>query len=137
MRRRTAQFIETQKASSSPEGKRTRGADRKPRKVAPASIANLEKGKDTQFQPGQSGNPGGLPGTDLATLHARRFFEESGSIEGFAERLPKNFNAYAYSVLRESAFGKAKQQVELTGADGGPVEFVVKFVEAKDGKPSD
>lgn len=113
---------------NSPERKRKRGPDRKPRKVAAASVANLEKGKDFQFQPGQSGNPGGLPGTDLATQHARRFFEESGSIEGFAAKLPKGFNAHAFNVLRESAYGKAKQQVELMGEGGGPIAVTVRFI---------
>lgn len=118
MRKKTAQFIETQKASISPERsrKKGRGKDKKPRKVAPASIANLEKGKDMQFQPGQSGNPGGLPGKDLATDHARRFIERAGSIEGFATLLPKNFNAYAYSVLAERAYGKMKQEIGLSGS---------------------
>ena len=45
----------------------------------------------------------------------------------------KGFNAYAYSVLADRAYGKVKekQQVEHTGLDGGPLVMEVKLVRPK------
>ena len=54
------------------------------------------------FKPGQSGNPSGKPGTDLAALYARRFFEAHP--EGISEKLKKNLkglDASAYSKLAD------------------------------------
>lgn len=51
------------------------------------------------------------------------------------EQLRKG-NAYAFSVLADRGYGKVKdkQQIEVTGAEGGPVEFTVRLVRAADGK---
>jgi hypothetical protein len=85
---------------------------------------------------GTSGNPGGLPGTDLAALYARRFFEShpEGISDEMADGL-KGFNAYGFSILADRAYGKVKeiQRVEHTGADGTPLQITIKLVNA-DGK---
>ena len=124
MPRKRADFIEEQRAvrdAKSPEGRRSSGGgkkgrkDREPRKMSANSLANLEKGKATQFQPGQSGNPGGLPGTDLAALYARRFFERDPAAIRMIQEISrdlKGFNAYGFTQLAERAYGK-KEHIDL------------------------
>lgn len=118
--RKTAQFIEEQKAAViAAAGKR------KPRGKP------FEKGNKlgNRFKPGESGNPSGKPGCDLAAVAARRLFENAG--EGNLPEIPKGFNAYAYSVLADRAYGKMKDVKEITGAEGGPLEVTVRFVKGK------
>ena len=91
-----------QKASFAPQRKR------KPR-GKPFEKGN-KYGIEHRFRPGESGNPGGLPGTDLAALAARRLFEAS---VGELPKIPKDFNAYGFSVLAERAFGSVKRSVDV------------------------
>lgn len=127
--RKTAQFIEEQKASVSVEPKRNKKGDR--RGMPEKSRANLGP---PRWKKGQSGNPGGKPGTDLAALYARRFFEAhpEGISKDMGNEL-KGFNAYGFSVLADRGYGKAeaKQQVEMTGADGTPLSITVRLVKAE------
>lgn len=64
-----------------------------------------------RWKKGESGNPGGLPGKDLAAIAARRLFEAAG--EGNLPKIPKGFNAYAYNVLADRAYGKVAQGVDM------------------------
>jgi hypothetical protein len=84
----------------------------------PNSLKNLEGHKAPPFQPGVSGNPGGLPGTDLAQKYAREFFEKhrDGITKEMAAAL-RGFNGYGFSVLADRAFGKLveKQQIATVG----------------------
>lgn len=111
MRRKTAQSIEEHKAvvSSEPNGKSEHGRGKHPN--SRKGDANLKP-----FPPGVSGNPGGLPGTDLAALIARRAFEsnEREIAQGMVAQLRKG-NAYAFSVLADRGYGKLKEKVEHTG----------------------
>lgn len=124
--RRTAQFIEELKAvgaEPSAKKKKRRGPG-KP----------FKKGNEYAFKPGESGNPGGLPGTDLAAKYARELFERHP--EGISGDLAvelKGFNAYAYGVLADRAYGKIKekQEVEHTGKGGEPLKIVVELIDAK------
>ena len=115
MRHKTAEFIEEQKAAA------TLIRKRKPRGKP------FEKGNKIgpRFKPGESGNPSGKPGCDLAALAARRAFERAG--KGNMPDIPKNFNAYAFSVLADRAYGKVKEVKEITGADGGPLLVKIEF----------
>lgn len=131
MRRRTAQSIEEHKAavSGEPTGKK--------KGIGRGNNPNSRKGKANLKPPwpkGVSGNPGGLPGTDLAALIARRIFEQCGKevSEGMAAQVAKG-NAYAFNVLADRAYGKIKDtaQVEHTGPDGGPLVVTVKLVKPK------
>lgn len=134
MRKRTAQSIEEHKAAvSTPgKGKRSRGIGRGRNPNSRKGLSNLKP-----FPPGVSGNPSGLPGYDVAAAIARRALEqlEREGNAGMLEQLRKG-NAYAFSVLADRGYGKVKdkQQIEVTGAEGGPVEFTVRLVRAADGK---
>ena len=88
------------------------GSDKKARGgYNPKSRKNLKPA----WKAGQSGNPSGLPGTDLAAVAARRFFERNPEVEDF--QVPKGFNAYAFSVLADRGYGKLheKHDVTITG----------------------
>jgi len=127
--RRTAQSIEEKKSAVSTEGSEKRkGVGRGKNPNSRKGAANLRP-----YPKGVSGNPGGLPGTDLAAVYARRLFERhpEGISDNLAREL-KGFNAYAFSVLADRGYGKVKghQRVEHTGADGAPIEITIKLVKA-------
>jgi hypothetical protein len=87
MKAKTAQFIEEQKSAVSTEGSgKKRGIGRGKHPNSRKGNANLKP-----FPKGISGNPGGLPGTDLAAIAARRVFEENPDsiTEGMATQLKK------------------------------------------------
>jgi hypothetical protein len=121
-----------------PQGFISEGSEKKPSKRGkhrhPNSLKNLRP-----YTKGTSGNLGGLPGTDLAAVYARRLFERHP--EGISEELGrelKGFNAYAFSVLADRRYGKVKehQRVEHTGADDMPLGITIKIVES-DGSTRD
>jgi hypothetical protein len=102
--KRTAQFIEETKAKS--------GAGTETKQEKRGKHANSRKNLRPAWKTGQSGNPTGLPGTDLAALSARRFFEAHPEIEDF--QVPKGFNAYAFSVLADRGYGKLHEKHDVT-----------------------
>lgn len=77
---------------------------------------NSRKNLSAPWPKGMSGNPGGLPGTDVAAIIARRAFEEHPEeiLVGFQEQLSKG-NAYAFSVLADRGYGKLKEKIEHSG----------------------
>ena len=81
------------------------------------------------FPKGVSGNPGGLPGTDVAARIARRIFEgnEAAIYEGMG-KAPLEGRAYDLSVLADRAFGKIKDKNELSSLDGEAIRLMVKVV---------
>lgn len=89
------------------------------------------------FQKGQSGNPGGKRAeklfADALRLEAKRLVE--GDPEGrialqvSASKLMEAAVAgepWAINMVADRLDGKAKQQTELTGADDGPVQIVIR-----------
>lgn len=112
--RKTAQFIEGQKARNSPQGRRTRGSDKQPRKMAAASLANLANGKDTQFKPGESGNPGGLPGVNVSERISRTVLAryEPEIVEGLGKKLCAG-DGYVFGVVADRADGKTSQHLNV------------------------
>jgi hypothetical protein len=103
--KRTAQSIEENKAKITAGSEKEKGKKDR-RGHNPKSRKNLRP-----YPKGVSGNPSGLPGTDLSALAARRFFEAHPEIEDF--ELPKGFNAYAWNVLSERGYGKLKEKHEV------------------------
>jgi hypothetical protein len=93
---------------------------------------NWMKGKsanpDTQWKPGQSGNPVGLPEEyrhvrELAkeyTGNAVRALVEIANDERHRDR------AWAADRLLDRAWGQTNQKVEVTGKDGGPLVVEVR-----------
>lgn len=127
--RRTAQSIEASKSlhgtkNGKPTHGRTKGAkDKKPRKYNEKSRANL-----VAFPPGVSGNPSGLPGTDVSARIARRVYEENEQAIYDAMLTAvlggKGGNAFTFDILAARGYGK-KSTVEHTGEDGGPIAVSV------------
>lgn len=81
------------------------------------------------FSKGVSGNPGGLPGTDVAARIARRIFElnEEQIYQAQANELLRG-GVYNSSVLGDRAYGKIKDKHELSGPDEEPIQLMVKVV---------
>jgi len=81
------------------------------------------------FPKGVSGNPGGLPGTDVAARIARRIFEgnEAAIYEGMGKALFEG-RAYDFSVLADRAYGKIKDKHDLSSPDGEAIRLLVKVV---------
>ena len=93
-----------------------------------------EERPPNQFKPGQSGNPGGRPKTmipvlrdgktvmmsvaELAREHTEDCIKALVAVMGAGANADRN---QAAKLLLEFGWGKPKQSVELTGANGGPV----------------
>ena len=97
-------------------------------------------GEETQFEPGKSGNPQGSPkGVPNAATRYKRFLQlvqpgknpVTGEQEEFTvaelmdlrqikKALDGDLNAY--KEILDRLEGKAKQQTEHTGPDGGPIQ---------------
>lgn len=96
-----------------------------------------------KFKKGQSGNPNGrprkLPALDKLLANVLGA-EKDGITE--AERIlmalqkeANKGNVRAAEVLLERAYGKSKQQHELTGIDGGPIAITtIQFVDEQNDK---
>jgi hypothetical protein len=65
-----------------------------------------------RFQPGKSGNPGGVPKHDIAKEIAQAIFANNADMiyAAYTKMLRKG-NAYAYQVLSDRAFGKLKETI--------------------------
>ena len=71
------------------------------------------------WRPGQSGNPGGRPKHDVSSEIARAVFEgnEEAIYRAMCKALLKG-NPRAFVVLAERAYGRLKEPVALSVADG-------------------
>jgi hypothetical protein len=106
-------------------------------------------GKETQFKPGESGNPAGRPPSILSEAYKAvlaqavpqdpegRTYAQLIAI-GQARSAVKG-NTGAAKEIADRVEGKAKESIEISGKDGAPVEFNlnIRFVdeETKDNKP--
>jgi hypothetical protein len=126
--RRTAESIEEAKEARH-DSLRAEKSSKKGRGKNPNSIANLKP-----YRKGQSGNPGGKPKIDCARIIAQAILErnQEAAYVALGAALLKG-NAYVFKELADRAYGKVKERLELTGADGAPLEVTVKFVRP-DGK---
>lgn len=106
----------------------------------------FEKGKsgnpDTQFRPGQSGNPSGKPpGTVSRATQLRKWVDlvvsdvkapDGSVVEGTVEdqldvaqiAMALTGNTMAYNAIKEELYGKRMQQMIHTGEDGGPIQHM-------------
>jgi len=84
-----------------------------------------------RYKKGQSGNPKGRPRIlpELDKLLADVLGEEKDGIEAAKAILmalrakATKGDVRAAEVLLDRAYGKAKEKIELTGKDGGPVDI--------------
>ena len=77
------------------------------------------------FKPGQSGNPGGRPKKDLASIIASEVFAENPeSIKAGLVKKLQHGDPAAFKALADRAFGRPPQPVEHSGNDGGPIQII-------------
>lgn len=88
---------------------------------------NGEGSRSTRFGAGQSGNPGGRKRDKELTALAREFTEEAlktlADVMRDAGQMARD-RVKAAEVLLDRGWGKARESVEITGANGGPVQMV-------------
>jgi hypothetical protein len=120
--RRTAQSIEENKEARRAEKPRKKGGKKPQRRQSEGKKTGFrgpspDVGKATQWKPGQSGNPGGLPKDDVSRAIARAAFENDPAalIKAFQGALRRG-NAYTFKELADRAYGKVKDRVEHSGA---------------------
>lgn len=94
------------------------------------------KPRGRPFQPGQSGNPGGRPKGDLARLVRERSSDGKRLVDFWFQVLDNKVPGLegeakvgdmqrASEVLAERGWGKAKQDMEVSGPDGGGLTIQV------------
>lgn len=95
------------------------------RKTKPAQNSGPERKmpKGRPFAPGTSGNPGGRPREEREVVEALRLHGLELVEALLRASLAKKPNVKAIAEALNRAYGKAKQVVELTGANGGPLEI--------------
>ena len=89
-----------------------------------------------KFQKGQSGNPGGRPKAlreveELARQEAAAAMQTLATIHR-DKKAPYSARVMAANALLDRGWGKARQALEHSGADGGAVKhsIEVRFVDA-------
>lgn len=94
----------------------------------------------SQWKPGQSGNPAGRPvGARSRTTLVRELLEARlDANHDYAQAMTKAVmekamtgDVPAYKELMDSAYGKIADKQELTGAEGAPLNLGVKFMDSK------
>lgn len=82
--------------------------------------------KSGRFVKGQSGNPGGRQKSELsitALIDDAVSVNDWRTIFNHLKTKALRGNVKAIEMLMDRRFGKAIQQTQLTGADGGPVQI--------------
>ena len=111
-------------------GKPKRAQAKKPAGVVPSAASNKQLGGCTGkgFMPGQSGNPNGRPSLAAALEQVLAEDDEiTGKPNTYAiaksiVRVAKAGSVQAFSVIADRIDGKALERIEVTGADGGPIQ---------------
>lgn len=89
----------------------------KPRENTPPDV---ERGEAGRWLPGKSPNPGGRPKSEKEVAKAIQLRGQELVDRLFT--LSEEGNVPAIKELFERGYGKAKQVIELTGHDGGPIQ---------------
>jgi hypothetical protein len=80
-----------------------------------------------KFAKGQSGNPGGRPKEvkEVVELAREKGPEAIKALAGIMSNpnSPPAARVAAAGVILDRGYGKAAQAVQMTGSDGGPVQF--------------
>jgi hypothetical protein len=110
---KTAETIEAAASGKKPRPKAENGGRER-------SLANLI----APWTPETAPRNGGRPKKDQSQIIAKQVFENNPELiyKAFCKALAKG-QAFAFQVLSDRAYGKLVQKQELTGKDGGPVEF--------------
>lgn len=114
--------------------KQKAGAQNSATNRAKRGPGNPAKIKAFQFQPGQSGNPGGRPKRDEAAEIAKAIFEDNApEIYKAMLKALQAGNSKAFTALADRGYGKVPQHVSL-GGGGEPIAYklAVRFVRSKD-----
>ena len=85
-------------------------------KYRPGHNPNSRKNLCAPWKPGDIPNPHGRPKRDAAAEIARKVFELNEELiyKGYVEALRKG-SGFTFQVLSDRAYGKLKEQVELSG----------------------
>ena len=85
------------------------------------------------FVKGKSGNPGGRPKTNEAFRDRCRKFVDLHVVEMWEKEVQNagEEKMKASELLAAYGYGKPAQAIQLTGEEGGPVEFVIKVTGAE------
>lgn len=98
-----------------------------PRKSAQNSGAQRKRPRGRPFPKGTSGNPGGRPKEEREVVEALRLRGQE-LVEALLKlALAKKPNVKAIGIALDRAYGKAKQVVEVGGANGGPIRHQLDF----------
>lgn len=87
---------------------------------------------ETEFKKGQSGNPKGRPKKLPPLKEALAEALDDGGVEQILTAMRKKAatgDTQAARLILEYGYHKPKQQHEVTGADGGAIETVIRFVD--------
>lgn len=97
--------------------------------MSPAPTAqNSGKQRGKPFAKGQSGNPGGRPKTSGAVQDLARALTPD-AIKALKEALQDDkLKVAAAKVILDRGWGCAPQSLEMSGKDGGPIEFTVREI---------
>jgi hypothetical protein len=92
-----------------------------------------ERGPDGKFLKGNSANPGGRPKSDLSITALIDAVVKPSDWEFIITCLKtkaRRGDVKAIEMLMDRRFGKAIQQTQLTGEEGGPLKVIVEYVDA-------
>jgi hypothetical protein len=113
---RTADTIEAKQERPESSGKTPKGLT--PGKIK--RLQNLIAPWTSETAPRNAGRPK----KDMSQIIARQVFENNPELlyKAYVKALAKG-QAFAFQVLSDRAYGKLKEIKEVTGSNGGPIEF--------------